>query len=93
MLITGEDIILKNGTINYNILSEPETPGQFNVNHFSVYNFNFKANAYFQSIGDMKANIDILSFVENNSGLYLNNLKANVTGKGSNWKAIMFRLV
>lgn len=82
MLITGEDIILKNGTINYNILSEPETPGQFNVNHFSVYNFNFKANAYFQSIGDMKANIDILSFVENNSGLYLNNLKANVTGKG-----------
>ncbi len=54
MLLTAEEIILINGTLSYNIHSEPETPGQFNSNHINVYNFNFKANAYFKNIDDMK---------------------------------------
>lgn len=82
MLLTAEEIILINGTLSYNIHSEPETPGQFNSNHINVYNFNFKANAYFKSIEDMKADINILNFIESNSGLYLTKLKADLTGKG-----------
>lgn len=82
MLLTAEEIILINGTLSYNIHSEPETPGQFNSNHINVYNFNFKANAYFKNIEDMKADINILNFIESNSGLYLTKLKADLTGKG-----------
>ncbi len=82
MLITAENVILKNGFLNYNILSEPQTPGQFNSNHININNFNFKANAYFQSVEDMQAKIDLLNFLESNSGLNLNDLETNVKIKG-----------
>lgn len=85
--LTANEIILVNGDLRYNILSEPETPGQFNSNHITVNNFNLKANADFQSVENMQADINLLKFIETNSGLNLINLKANIIGKGKQLKS------
>lgn len=70
--INAQDVILKNGNLSYNILSAPYTPGQFNVNHIEVEDFNFRASADFVSIVDMSAKVKLLSFNEINSGVLLN---------------------
>ena len=81
--INAEDIILANGSLSYNILSAPETPGQFNSNHIDVEDFNFKAKASFVSIEDMNAEIKQLSFKERNSGVILKSLQTDILGKDS----------
>ncbi|MFA6885791.1 MAG: translocation/assembly module TamB domain-containing protein [Fermentimonas sp.] len=82
MRITAEELILKNGSLRYNILSEQETPGAFNSNHIDIVNLNFKANGHFQSVEDIYAEVDLLNFIEANSGLHLINLETEVKGKG-----------
>ena len=81
--ITAHDVILKNGTLRYHILSAPQTTGQFNVNHLDVYNFNFRGGADYLNMEDMKANIKLLSFHEKNAGLVLYDLKASAHAKGA----------
>jgi hypothetical protein len=80
--ITAHDVILKNGTLRYNILSAPPTPGQFNMNHLGVHNFNFRGEADFINMEDMKADIGLLSFHEMNAGLVLYDLKALAYANG-----------
>ena len=81
--INAQDVILKNGNLSYNVLSAPQTPNQFNASHIEVEDFNFRASAHFVSLKDMSADIKLLSFNEKNSGVILNNLKADVVGKDS----------
>lgn len=81
--ITANEVVLKNGTLRYNILSEPETPGAFNVSHIDVQDFNFRGNADFLSLEDMKAEVNHLNFLEKNAGLSLDNLKAQMKGEGT----------
>lgn len=80
--ITAHDVILKNGTLRYNILSAPQTPGQFNMKHLEVHNFNFRGEADFLSIEDMKADISLLSFWEQNAGIVLYDLQAAAYARG-----------
>ena len=81
--INAQDVILKNGNLSYNVLSAPQTPNQFNASHIEVEDFDFRASAHFVSLKDMSADIKLLSFNEKNSGVILNNLKADVVGKDS----------
>ncbi len=92
MRLTADEIILKKGAISYNINSEPETPGQFNSNHINIHDLNFKANAHFQGVEDMKVDINILNFVERSSELYLTSLKTSVLGKGKQLKSDKLQL-
>lgn len=81
--ITANEAVLKNGKIRYNILSVPETPGAFNVNHIDLEDFNFKGKVDFLSLEDMQAEVSHLNFLEKNAGLALNNLKARAKGEGT----------
>lgn len=85
--ISAEDVVLVNGNLSYNVLSEPHTPGQFNSNHIEVDDFNFRATASFVSIEDMSAEIKLLSFNEKNSGIILSKLEVDVVGKDSLFKS------
>ena len=81
--ISAHDVILKNGTLRYNIHSAPQTPGRFNVNHLEVHNFNFRGEADFINMEDMKADIKLLSFREMNAGLVLYDLTAAAYADGA----------
>jgi hypothetical protein len=81
--IVVNDLVLRNGILRYNILSEPETPGQFNVNHFDVHNFNFRAKADFRNPQDMNFDIILLSLLEKKSGIKLNDFNGRIVGAGS----------
>lgn len=81
--ITAEDVVITSGNLSYNVLSVPHTPGEFNVNHIDVYDFNFRGNANYLNIEDLNAEIKLLSFIEKNSGLSLSKLEADVMGKDS----------
>ena len=81
--ITANEVMLKNGILRYDILSAPETPGAFNINHIDVADFNFRGNAEFLNIGDMRAEVNHFNFLEKNAGLSLDNLKANMEGTGT----------
>ena len=85
--IVVDDVIIKNGKLSYNILSEPHTPGQFNSNHINVEDFNFRANTSFLNINDMEAEVKLLTFYEKNSGIYLRQMMADVLGKDSMLKS------
>lgn len=79
--ISINNIGLKNGNLHYNVLSEPETPGQFNVSHLSVKNFNLNADIPSLDMKNLSAKIDKLSFDEQNSGIHLEELNAKVRSK------------
>lgn len=81
--ITANEVFLKNGTLRYDILSVPETPGTFNVSHLDVADFNFRGKADFLNLEDMQAEVNHLNFLEMNAGLSLNNLKARMKGEGT----------
>ncbi|ULB33307.1 MULTISPECIES: translocation/assembly module TamB domain-containing protein [Proteiniphilum] len=80
--IMAEDVELKDGRLSYNILSVPQTPGQFNANHIDVRDLNFSGKADFLSIEDMQAAVRLLSFTENNAGITISDLKADALAKG-----------
>jgi len=81
--ITANEVILKDGKLRYNIHSVQETPGAFNVSHIDLEDFNFKGKADFLSMENMQAEVSLLSFLEKNAGLSLNNLRARMKGEGS----------
>ncbi len=81
--ITADEVSLQRGKLRYDILSMPQTPGTFNVNHLRLDDFTFKGKVDFVSLEDMKAEVSRLSFSETNAGLSLTDLKARMKGKGS----------
>ena len=80
--ITADDVVLKNGTLRYDVRSVAPTPGQFNAAHLDLHQFNFRGKADFLSIADMKARVELLTFHEHNAGITLHNLKTEMLGKG-----------
>lgn len=60
--IVIEDINIKNGRLNYDILSDPLSPGLFNSSHISLY--------------DLNAGLDLNSIDTDNLDIVLKNLKA-----------------
>lgn len=81
--ITANEVILKGGKLKYDISSVPYTPGSFNASHLDVEDFNFTGTVDFLGLKDMKAAVSHLNFIEKNAGLTLNNLKAEMEGKGT----------
>lgn len=81
--ITANRVMLMNGRLQYNIDSAPSTPGQFNVSHLDVHNLNFDGKLDFLSLEDMKAEIGLLSFREQNAGLTLHELKVVAEASGT----------
>lgn len=76
-----EDITLKKGKLYYDVFSEPQTPGIFNVSHIYVSDLDAKLNLPSLDVMDLKANLLNLAFKEH-SGLTVNALKGNITSKG-----------
>jgi len=76
-----QDITLKKGNLSYHVLSEPLTPGIFNVSHIYISNLESKLSLPSIDVANLKANLSNLSFTEQ-SGLIVNNLKGDITSKG-----------
>ena len=66
-------IILRDGKIKYNVLSEKVTPGRFNIHHISLSDFNLHAYLRHASNDELDAMIESMSFKEL-SGLELSDL-------------------
>ena len=81
--ITINDLSLRNGTLRYNVRSEPTTPGEFNTNHLGIYDFNFHSRINFRNAEDFSVDITLISFLENNSGIELNDFNGSVIGMGN----------
>jgi len=74
MKIAIEGIKITNTRLNYDILSEPETPGIFNPSHISVKNFNSELSLASIDIFDLDVTINSLSLIEK-SGFAVQNLE------------------
>lgn len=73
-------LLIRNGVVSYDVLSEPLTPDTFNVNHL---NFNdIVANISLKALTNDSVNAAIrrMSFQELHSGFQLNNLNFHVMG-------------
>lgn len=76
-----DNVILKNGNLSYNILSEPYLADSlFNINHISIQNL--QADIHLQSIDleNLKTDVANLSFTEK-SGFKLDDLRFNLQSK------------
>lgn len=82
LLIRIDDLVMKNGQLSYNILSEPETSGLFNPNHLVADNFNLRAKMRFLNEEDMRFIVSHLTLQEH-SGLVINDFDAVVVGEGT----------
>lgn len=80
--LSFRNIRLSGGDLRYNILSKPETPGLFNVDHIRVNNLNLSASAPSVDIKKLDAKIHSFSFAES-SGIEVRELKGNFKSKGS----------
>lgn len=83
MMISINNIKLTNGNLRYNILSEPETPGLFNVSHFDVVNFSMSADITSLDMKNLVADVGSLNFYEKNAGIYVDILQAMARSKGN----------
>ena len=81
--ITVNDLILQNGTLRFNVHSEPETPDIFNTNHLEIRGFNFRSRVDFRNAQDMRVDILSLGLRETNSGIALNNFNGSVLAMGN----------
>lgn len=76
LLIVIEDIDIKRGRLNYDILSAPQTPGLFNASHISLYNL--QANLDINSIDPDRFDIELNKLaVQEKSGLEIKSLKGH----------------
>ncbi|MFA6837888.1 MAG: hypothetical protein WCR12_03450 [Dysgonamonadaceae bacterium] len=75
------DVRLKNGKASYNILSEPETPGKFNINHIAIDNLSARIALPSIDMDKLVGDVRTLSFTEQ-SGLKFENLQVMVRSKG-----------
>jgi len=82
MEIIINDIRITNSRINYNVLSEPETPGVFNPSHISLSALN--THLKLPSIDILKLNAEILSLsVTEKSGLAVKDVEAKLKSGGT----------
>lgn len=81
--ISINDIKLSGGTLRYDILSSPETPGKFNPDHFFVRNFNLDADISSLDIKHLIADINTLSFEEQKAGIKVNDFQGMVRSDGT----------
>ena len=73
-----EHILLSNGHLRYDILSEPfQKPGLFDANHIDVRNLRIKANLHFTDLEKWNSSIEHFSFKEK-SGFALKQMKFRV---------------
>lgn len=86
MKIALDDIVIRNARINYDILSEPQTPDTFNVSHISVTNFDARLNFQFTDINDLNASFESFSLKEK-SGLIVKDIIGEVESKGNGFNS------
>lgn len=77
-----ENINLKNGKLDYDVLSEPLTPHEFNASHIHIYNLNAKVQLPSIDTENFKGTVSSLSFIEH-SGIVVEDFKADVTSDKS----------
>ena len=77
-----KDIRLQNGTLSYEILSAPQTPGRFNTNHIRVKNLNARIAAPSIDAKKLEVNVRNLQFAEH-CGLVLSRFQGKVRSKDS----------
>ena len=83
MKISINNIRLTNGTLSYNILSEPQTPGRFNPDHFFVRDFKLIGNIESLDMKNLVADIKTLSFKEMYAGVVVDDLQGMVRSKNT----------
>ena len=85
LIVRIEDISLKKGRINYNVLSDSVTPNLFNSSHISLYDVT--ANLDLNSIDTDKLDIDLKSLsVKEKTGIIIKELKGHVfSDKSQYW--------
>ncbi|WP_029906384.1 translocation/assembly module TamB domain-containing protein [Prevotella sp. 10(H)] len=82
LIIVIEDLNLKNGRLNYDVLSAPYTPGMFNASHISLYDFN--GNADLNSINPDKFDIALNGLsAKERSGVEIKDLKGHLFSEKS----------
>jgi len=76
-----DQVILKNGNLSHNILSEPHLADSlFDFNHISIQNLQTKIHLQFTGLENLKTNVAGLSFTEK-SGFKLDDLHFNLESK------------
>ena len=83
MDIAIRDVRITNGTLRHNIGSAPETPGQFNMGHVDVQDFNLFADIRSLDMAALDAELVNLSFNETQSGIDLQKLQVLLRSKGT----------
>ncbi|WP_165044308.1 translocation/assembly module TamB domain-containing protein [Dysgonomonas sp. ZJ709] len=82
LTIVIEDIDIKNGRLNYNVLNKPATPGLFNASHISLYDVN--ANVDLNSIDIDKLDVSLNKLTaKERSGLEITSLTGKVYSEKS----------
>lgn len=77
LVVVIEDVSLKRGRLNYDVLSVPETPQMFNASHISLYDVN--ANVDLNSIDADKFDIALNSLsAKEKSGVEIESLKGHL---------------
>jgi len=86
MVIVLENIDIKRGRLNYDILSDTLSPGIFNPSHINVYDFNAKLDLNSIDPDKLDINLSDLSAKEK-SGLEITSLKGKVYSEGTRFWA------
>lgn len=82
MVIVIEDIDIKRGRLNYDILSDTLSPGIFNPSHINVYDFSAKLDL--NSIDPQKLDVNLSELsAKERSGLIIISLKGKVYSEGT----------
>ena len=90
--IAIRNVKIFNGTLRYNILSQPQTPGQFNAGHFEVYNFNLQADVPSLDMKNLKAELINLTLFESQSGINITELRGEFRSQESRLHTNEFNL-
>ena len=73
-------LLLRRGRVSYNVLSEKETPGKFNVNHINLRNIIASISLKALQNDSINASIKRMSLEEHSSGFKLDKLGLKITG-------------
>lgn len=82
MKIAIDDIKLNNGRLKYDVLSEPETPNEFNVSHIEIWDLYASLSLPSIDITDLDVQLKSMSFFEK-SGIEIANFKGEATSAGT----------
>lgn len=90
--ISVNDVKLINGRLRYDINSEDYSPGELNVNHFFVTNFNLDAKVPSLDMKRLKVTINNLTLKEHNAGINIDKLKGTFRSKDTKYWTNKFKL-